>query len=83
MRDLPSIRINPLPDFNMKDFRPRNAIVPENYDPRDRVFPGASRYYAISPFPGGSYSDHFILKPDTKNKYYLIIINPLDSLLRK
>jgi hypothetical protein len=73
---------NPLADLRIKDFKQElNIQRPE--DPRDRVFPGASKYYAINPVRSYSYEDKFIIKPDTTNKYYLIIVNPLDTLAKK
>lgn len=42
---------------------------------RSLSFPGASRHYAKFNFDNlYSYSDSFILKPDTSKKYYLLII---------
>jgi hypothetical protein len=45
-------------------------------------FPGSSRYYAQRPELVPSYS-HFIVKPDTSSKYFLIIKNPLTNKISK
>ena len=44
----------------------------------DELFPGASRFYASRSYLLRTpYSENFITRPDTRNKFFLIIINPL------
>jgi hypothetical protein len=44
-------------------------------------FPGSSKYYAKSPsLLQAAGENHFIVKPDTSSKYYLMIIDPEGSL---
>jgi hypothetical protein len=73
---------NPFADFGIKDLE-QELNIQRRDDPRDRVFPGASKYYAINPVRSYSYENKFIIKPDTTNKYYLIIVNPFDTLVKK
>ena len=71
-------------DLEKKNFILSNPHQRKIRDPRDLIFPGASKYYGrgsnLSVFP---YRESFAIKPDSTFKYYLIVINPFDSLLKK
>ena len=75
---------NPLFDLEKKHFIFESKIDRKFNDPRDLIFPGASKYYAIrsnsNSFPN---EEPFVIKPDTKDKLYLIIKNPFDTLTKK
>jgi hypothetical protein len=74
---------NPIFDLEKKNFIIESKTDRRYNDPRDLIFPGASKYYRIrsnsSSFPN---EKSFAIKPDTKDKLFLIIKNPFDTLTK-
>jgi hypothetical protein len=74
---------NPLFDLEKKHFIIENKMVRRIKDTRDLIFPGASKYYAIGSTTLFPYNESFVIKPDTKDKLFLIIKNPFDTVTIK
>jgi len=75
---------NSTSELNTNQFRFASKIPQKFTDPRDQIFPGASRYYAKRPnLIAPLYLEHFAIKPDSSVKYYLIIKDTFDKLTLK
>jgi hypothetical protein len=72
-----------LPNYSIHSFPIKVEKIRKSQDPRDLIFPGASKYYAIWPVERSAYDKSFVIKPDTTDKYFLIVKNPLQSIIKK
>lgn len=64
----------PLQDYSLSCFPILANKLRKASEEHDIIFPGASRYYANMTVQESVYDKEFIITPDIKNKYYLIII---------
>ncbi len=66
-------------DFTIRTLSDKFLKSGKIKDSLDLIYPGASKYYARRPYLIAK-NDPFVIKPDTINKYYLIVKNPLKDL---
>jgi hypothetical protein len=75
-----NIIINPDLDLGKKHFNIESPAIKRSYDKlAAEKFPGSDRFYAKRGYIFNPTEKSFIIKPDIKAKYYLIIKDPITN----